>query len=86
MTLGQKRQFLNRKLNEIPTNSTLQFWLDQAEAIGPEMAEAISGIYCGTEGTIHVGLSGFYDKLWLKMGWHQVHPEAPVRVEYAYVS
>jgi hypothetical protein len=75
---------LNRELNALGTNLPLQTWLEAASAINPSVSEALDGIYCGSDGRIHVEVSNMGHFIWLTMGWHTVL-NTP-RVEYAYVS
>lgn len=76
---AKAKRKIQSALNKIQANS-LQEWLDEASKIDG-LQEALNGMYCGKEGSIHVEC---VHGLWLHMGWYTV--STTPKVEYAYVS
>lgn len=78
MTLKQLRNAVANSANGLPV---LQDWLNNVSQIHPAVADAIAGVYCGTEGKdVTDPIIGFTGDHSIVVGWYAGH------VEYAYVS
>ena len=80
MTRTQQRTQFQKMLRTVEPKN-LQDWLDEASKLSLEFANALEGVYCGREGSIHVELC---NGIFLTMGWYTVS-NTP-KVEYCYVS
>lgn len=75
MTITTMRRQITTATSDLPM---LQTWIDRVAAIHPDLATAVEGIYCGTDGRMREGVPNT-NKV-LVMGWHNG------RVEFGYLS
>ena len=73
---------IKKALYKLPNDMTLQDWLDAAVEIHPVMSAALSGFFCGHDGSIATELD---ENHMICMMWHERHGGRKV-VEAAYIS
>ena len=73
---------IRKALHKLPQNMSLQDWLDAAVDIHPAVNAALTGFYCGHDGSIAAELD---EKHLICMMWHERENGRKV-VEAAYIS